>query len=97
MPTDLLVAFVLLGGLIVMTAVYWLFRRASPVKTKKTFRVLQILSSAFMAFSHGSNDGQKFMGILRSHFVIDESGKVVQVEYNVAPAESAQKAMAALG
>jgi len=26
------------------------------------FGRLQVLSSAFMAFSHGSNDGQKFMG-----------------------------------
>jgi PiT family inorganic phosphate transporter len=51
------------GGLIVMTAVYWLFRRASPAKTRGTFRVLQILSSGFMAFTHGSNDGQKFMGV----------------------------------
>jgi PiT family inorganic phosphate transporter len=29
---------------------------------RNTFRGMQILSSAFMAFSHGSNDGQKFMG-----------------------------------
>lgn len=50
------------GGLAVMTAVYWVFRKAVPGKTKKLFRGLQILSSAFMAFGHGSNDGQKFMG-----------------------------------
>ena len=50
------------GGFAVMTAVYWLFQRATPGRTKRTFRVLQIMSSAFMAFSHGSNDGQKFMG-----------------------------------
>lgn len=50
------------GGLLVMTAVYWAFRRAAPGPTRRTFRILQVLSSAFMAFSHGSNDGQKFMG-----------------------------------
>jgi PiT family inorganic phosphate transporter len=53
----------LLGGFILMIAVYWLFRRAVPAQTRGKFRVLQILSSAFMAFSHGSNDGQKFMGV----------------------------------
>ncbi|MFY9458043.1 MAG: inorganic phosphate transporter, partial [Candidatus Spechtbacterales bacterium] len=34
-----------------------------PRHTKPTFRWLQILSSSFMAFSHGSNDGQKFIGV----------------------------------
>lgn len=50
------------GGLLVMTAVYWLFRRAVPGRVRNTFRFMQILSSGFMAFGHGSNDGQKFMG-----------------------------------
>jgi PiT family inorganic phosphate transporter len=50
------------GGLVIMTAIYWIFRRAVPGRTRRTFRVLQILSSGFMAFGHGSNDGQKFMG-----------------------------------
>lgn len=50
------------GGLVLMTAIYWIFRRSVPGRTRRTFRFLQILSSAFMAFSHGSNDGQKFMG-----------------------------------
>jgi len=52
----------LLGGFLVITAIYWLFRRAVPGKVRGTFRVLQVLSAGFMAFSHGSNDGQKFMG-----------------------------------
>ena len=51
-----------LGGLLVITAIYWLFRRAVPGKVRGTFRWLQVMSSGFMAFSHGSNDGQKFMG-----------------------------------
>ena len=59
-----------LGGFIVMIAVYWLFRRASPAKTRGTFRGLQILSSAFMAFTHGSNDGQKFMGVFTLSLVL---------------------------
>ncbi len=51
-----------LGGFVLITAIYWLFRRAVPGKVRGTFRGLQVLSSGFMAFSHGSNDGQKFMG-----------------------------------
>jgi len=52
-----------LGAFALMIAVYWAFRRAAPAKTKGTFRIMQILSSGFMAFAHGSNDGQKFMGV----------------------------------
>ena len=50
------------AGLTVMVAIYWLFRRANRAFVNPLFRRLQILSAAFMAFSHGSNDGQKFMG-----------------------------------
>jgi PiT family inorganic phosphate transporter len=50
------------GGLMVIIAIYWMFQKAVPGRVRGTFRGLQILSSAFMAFSHGSNDGQKFMG-----------------------------------
>ena len=54
------IGFVL--GFIVMVIIYRLFSRASYTSVKTIFGRLQILSSAFMAFSHGSNDGQKFMG-----------------------------------
>lgn len=59
-----------LGGMLIMIAVYWIFRRASPVKVRGKFRVLQIISSGFMAFAHGSNDGQKFMGVFTLALVI---------------------------
>lgn len=51
------------GGLILMTAIHWICRRWTPGRVSVTFRILQIFSAAFMAFSHGSNDGQKFMGV----------------------------------
>jgi PiT family inorganic phosphate transporter len=38
--------------------------------TRSTFRKLQIFSSGFMAFSHGSNDGQKFMGVFALALVL---------------------------
>jgi PiT family inorganic phosphate transporter len=47
----------------VMTGLYWLFRRTRLSLIRRLFSRLQILSAAFMAFSHGSNDGQKFMGV----------------------------------
>ncbi len=50
------------AGIAIITAIFWMFRRAVPGRVRGLFRWLQVLSSGFMAFSHGSNDGQKFMG-----------------------------------
>jgi len=54
-------------GYVVMLVIYWLFRRMGYASVRSVFGRLQILSAGFMAFSHGSNDGQKFMGCLRLH------------------------------
>jgi PiT family inorganic phosphate transporter len=51
------------AGTLVMIGLYWILRRRSPASVRGIFGRLQIASSAFMAFSHGSNDGQKFMGV----------------------------------
>jgi PiT family inorganic phosphate transporter len=51
-----------LSALFLMGAIYRLFRRQSVSVVRRVFGKLQILSAAFMAFSHGSNDGQKFIG-----------------------------------
>lgn len=50
-------------SVIFMTLLYWLLQRVRPSTVTRYFSKLQILSAAFMAFSHGSNDGQKFMGV----------------------------------
>ncbi|MGE0697981.1 MAG: anion permease [Hyphomicrobiaceae bacterium] len=36
---------------------------AQPTRAKRTFDRLQMASAGFMAFNHGLNDGQKFMGV----------------------------------
>ncbi|MCA1572829.1 MAG: inorganic phosphate transporter [Chloroflexi bacterium] len=51
-------------GLLVMMVIFNLFRRAHPARLNGAFRRLQVLSAAWMAFSHGSNDAQKTMGIM---------------------------------
>ncbi len=50
-------------GLFTMVVLYNLFKHVRASTVRQVFGRLQILSAAFMAFSHGSNDGQKFMGI----------------------------------
>ena len=54
------------------------------------------LAEAYGVWQERERDGRKFMGIVRSHFVIDEKGKVADARYNVSPAESATLAAGAL-
>ena len=51
-------------GLALMVVIFNIFRSARPRVMNDTFRRLQVLSAAFMAFSHGSNDAQKTMGVM---------------------------------
>lgn len=51
-----------LGGLVIMGMLYRLLADSRPGTVRRRFGRLQILSAGFMAFSHGSNDGQKFIG-----------------------------------
>ena len=57
-------SFIGLGaGLLLMTILYRTLAHSRPGKVRRIFGRLQIVSAAFMAFSHGSNDGQKFIGV----------------------------------
>ncbi len=47
-----------------MVVIFNLFRRVHPKTMNDRFRRLQVISAAFMAFSHGSNDAQKTMGVM---------------------------------
>jgi len=47
-----------------MVALMWIFRRVRPATVHRTSRRLQLVSACAMAFSHGSNDAQKSMGII---------------------------------
>ena len=57
-------------GLTLMVFLLWAFRWATPAEVGGIFRNLQILSAAFMAFSHGNNDAQKTMGIMTMALVV---------------------------
>jgi PiT family inorganic phosphate transporter len=50
--------------LIVMLIRRFLKNNTEPRKTNNFIRELQVLSTAFLSFSHGSNDAQKTMGII---------------------------------
>jgi len=51
-------------AMLLMIGVFWLFREFNPAKMDKYFRRLQLVSSALLSLSHGTNDAQKTMGII---------------------------------
>lgn len=67
-------------GLSVMVGLMWLLRRKAPLRVEGIFSRLQILSAAFMAYSHGKNDGQMPIGIIGMALVI-HTGNEFQVPF----------------
>jgi PiT family inorganic phosphate transporter len=56
-------------GAILMVAVFWIFRRASPSRVDGIFRKGQLFSAAAYSLGHGGNDAQKTMGIITAVLV----------------------------
>ena len=53
-----------LAGFTFMLIMLWSFRNKPPHGLNRVFRKLQVLSAAVMAFSHGTADAQKSMGVI---------------------------------
>ncbi len=59
-----------IGGFALMVILFWVFRRSAPARVQGIFGKLQILSAAFVAYSHGKNDGQMPIGVITMALVI---------------------------
>jgi peroxiredoxin Q/BCP len=55
------------------------------------------VAEAYGVWQEKSMYGKSYMGIVRSHFVIDEQGKIADMQIKVKPEESVTQALAALG
>ena len=53
-----------LGAFLLMLLLLWILARMRPQLVTRIFGRLQILSAAWLAFSHGGNDAQKTMGVI---------------------------------
>jgi PiT family inorganic phosphate transporter len=54
----------LAAGFGLMVLIFWLLKRVQPGRVDRTFRGMQLLSSALLSVAHGGNDAQKTMGII---------------------------------
>jgi PiT family inorganic phosphate transporter len=57
-----LLGFIL--GMLLMSAVAWIFFRTPPRRVDRWFRRLQLVSASLYSLGHGGNDAQKTMGII---------------------------------
>ena len=48
----------------------FLTKKGKPSRVDKTFRILQLLSSALFSLGHGGNDAQKVMGIITAALIV---------------------------
>lgn len=78
---------------LVMGTIFWLVGNMSPKSVNKHFSKLQIISAAFMSFSHGSNDAQKSMGIITAALLSSGLIKTFQVPIEVVIACAAAMAL----
>ena len=72
--------FGFLGGFILMVALYWALRRRTPRMINMWGKRLQIMASAFLAFSHGRNDGQNSVGIMALAWAVYYAQELQDIE-----------------
>ncbi len=65
-------------GLALMIMISWVFFRTARGLATRLFKRMQLVSAAFMAFSHGANDAQKAMGIIT--LALLSSGQITSAE-----------------
>jgi PiT family inorganic phosphate transporter len=73
--------FGFVAALVLMFAIVWVIRRRRPTTVNRVFRRAQIVSGGFVAFTHGTNDAQKTMGIIALALIA--SGHLSAEEFDV--------------
>jgi PiT family inorganic phosphate transporter len=52
------------GAFLLLLLIYWVFVWMTPGFANRTFRLGQLASGTWVAFTHGANDAQKTMGVI---------------------------------
>ena len=63
-PALIAPALAFAAAFMLLIAIFWVFQRMSASVANRTFRVGQLASGTFVAFTHGANDAQKTMGVI---------------------------------
>jgi PiT family inorganic phosphate transporter len=69
----------LIGAGVIMFLLLWVIRKRAPGPVNRVFRKLQLVSSGFVAFTHGTNDAQKTMGVMTLALIAAHPGRAFSV------------------
>jgi PiT family inorganic phosphate transporter len=69
----------LFGAGLIMFAILWLIRKRAPSRVNRFFRKVQVVSAGFVAFTHGTNDAQKTMGVMALALIAAHPGREFSV------------------
>lgn len=69
------------GGFLLILLILHICKRMSPGRVRTVFGRMQVFSAVFMAFSHGSNDGQKFIGAFTLALVLGGAIPEFRIEW----------------
>jgi PiT family inorganic phosphate transporter len=64
------------AAFLVLLFLYWLFKWLNPGVASRGFRLGQIGTGTWVAFTHGANDAQKTMGVIALAIVLHDNGDV---------------------
>jgi PiT family inorganic phosphate transporter len=73
-PALLAPAIAFAGAFALLLAIYWLLVWITPGVANRSFRLGQLASGTWVAFTHGANDAQKTMGVIA--LALFESGHI---------------------
>jgi PiT family inorganic phosphate transporter len=62
------------GAFALLLLIYWTFMRVTPGAANRGFRLGQLASGTWVAFTHGANDAQKTMGVIA--LALFEAGRI---------------------
>ena len=75
------------GGFAAMIVIFWIFKRVAPEKIRRIFTGGQYFTTAFMAYSHGKNDGQMPIGVIAMAMVIFTSDATIWDRLSITSAD----------
>ena len=62
------------GAFLLLLGIYWGFQWMKASTGNRSFRIGQLFSGTFLAFTHGANDAQKTMGVIALALLLE--GKI---------------------
>ena len=78
-PALLAPAIAFAAAFLLLLAIYWAFQWLTPGIANRGFRLGQLGTGTWVAFTHGANDAQKTMGVIALALVLHSGGDVADL------------------